>query len=289
MEQDKKVLLLHGSNTSLSSSHDSKPITQFKLSDLNDYDLIISSGPLYSSLDQEYLELNSVLDTCYNRHTYKRIVYMVIREAANLIYSRQKISADQTMVKGMMTYFVREMRHSGISLGIDTQKITSIDIDVRASVDYLYIKSLGFLGLPDELKFLYSFYKPHRLQNMKPSMFVLLTRRGGTGLGWFPYHKWHKRPGEDIMKEIGVEAEHGETLVESKPNYQIGDLQHVKIIDMRLEGYTFAEIAKAQGTSKATPWTHIKDHNTEVQGPHKECGKCKRAKSEHATVMVAKP
>ena len=135
------------------------------------------------------------------------------------------------------------------------------------------------------LRFLYKTYIPIRLQNMSPQTFLLLTKKGSHGIGTFPYHKWHKDPGENILKHVGVDVEHGEELVETKPNYQIGDLKHVEICEMRLEGFTYAQIAEKLDVSSSTPWTHISKHNKEVQRL-RECQRCKRAKSEHSTSII---
>lgn len=282
---DKRILLLHGDNTSVASSHDSKPISAYTLKDLDDYDIIISSSPLYATIDEEYLKLNDVIDMCYRRRAWTRPVYIVVREAANLLYSRMKISPDQNMAKASLTYFVREARHTGFSLGLDTQKLTSIDSDIRVTLDYVFFKSLGIQGLPSELKWLYAYYIPISLQNMHPREFMVLTRTGSTGIGTFPFHKWHKRPGEDVLNHVGIDVEHSDVLIETKPSYQVGDLQHLEIIELRLEGYTYKQIAEHQGTSEGTPWKHVKTHNDEVERLG-ACQRCKRAKSPLSTVAI---
>lgn len=283
--EDKKILLLHGDNTDVACSHDTKPITQYRLQDIEKYDLIISSSPLYSSLDQEYKDVNRIIDLVYQRSVWERSAYIAIRESANLMYSRMKISNDQGLAKAFLIYFLREARHCGFSLGLDTQKMTSIDLDVRITIDYLFFKSLGIQGLPRDLRFLYKTYIPIRLQNMPPETFLLLTKKGSHGIGTFPYHKWHKRAGENILKNVGVEVEHGEELVDTKPNYQVGDLRHVDIMEMRLEGYAYSEIADKYDLSKSTPWTHVKKHNDEVERLG-ECQQCKRAKSMHSDTII---
>lgn len=87
------------------------------------------------------------------------------------------------------------------------------------------------------------------------------------------------------LKAVGVEVDHGDELKESKRSYQVGDLQHLEICELRLEGYTYEEIGKYQGTSKGTPWKHIQAHNEEVERLG-ECQRCKRAKSPLSTVII---
>ena len=282
---DKRVLLLHSDATSVSSSFDSKPVSKYTLADLERYDLVISSGPLYPSIDAEYREINKIIDLVFKRAVWTRLVYMIVREASNLLYSRLKISNDQTLAKAEMTYFVKEARHSGFTLGLDTQKMTSIDSDIRVTFDYLFFKSLGIAGLPDDLHWLYRTYNPLKLQIMPQKNFLLLTKSGSHGVGEFPFHKWHKLPGEDILKAVGVEVEHGDELIDTKPNYQVGDLLHAEIIKLRSDGYTYRAIADAKGISQATPFNHVKVHCEDVE-KYGVCKRCERAKSELATVSV---
>ena len=87
------------------------------------------------------------------------------------------------------------------------------------------------------------------------------------------------------LKAVGAEVDHGDELVESKPSYQVGDLQHLEICELRKEGYTLKEIAAHQGTSQSTPYSHITKHNDEIKRLG-ECQKCKRAKSPLSTKTI---
>ncbi|MCJ7635174.1 hypothetical protein MUP77_22625 [Candidatus Bathyarchaeota archaeon] len=84
-----------------------------------------------------------------------------------------------------MTYLVREGRHCGLTLALDSLKWTSVDIDIRSLSDYLIFKSQGLTGLSHDLSWLYGLILPRSLQNMKPEHFVVLTRRGAVGIGSF--------------------------------------------------------------------------------------------------------
>jgi hypothetical protein len=282
----KKVLLLHGDNTDVASSYDSKPVSRYTVADLDHYDLIISSSPLYSSIDEEFRQVNKITDQIYARMVWTKPAYVIVREAANLIYSRLKVSPDQTIAKGEMTYLIREARHCGFSMALDSQKLSSIDIDVRITIDYLFFKSLGIQGLPDDYRWLYKVYNPLKLQKMNEKYFLILTKTGSHGIGTFPYHDWHKKPGEDILKAVGVEVHHGEEMIQSKPDSKIGDLQHAEIIKMRNAGLSYRIIAINQGgISSATPYAHTTAHNKEIKRIG-ECSKCRRAKCELATTLI---
>ena len=103
-----------------------KAVSDYKLSDLEKYDIIISAGPLYSSPGVEYESANKITDSIYQRLHWKRKVFMVTREAANLYYSRLKSDPNQASAKAQMVYLIREARHMGYALGLDTLKYTSI-------------------------------------------------------------------------------------------------------------------------------------------------------------------
>jgi len=281
----KKILLLHGDNTDIASSWDSKPVSQYKLSDIEKYDLVISSSPLYDSIDTEYSQINKVLDMCYQRFEWTKPSYIVIREAANLLYSRMKISKDQSMAKNQMVYFIREARHTGWALGIDTLKFTSIDIDIRVTIDYMFIKKPGIAGIPDDLRFLYRKYDPLKLQRIPNANFLLVTNQGSYGLGKFDYPEWHKDEGEAMCRTLGIEVEHGERVQNSKPDHSVGDFKHVTICTLRLDGESYHKIASSETISSGTAFNHIKDHNREIERTG-SCARCTRAKAEITTTHI---
>jgi hypothetical protein len=136
-----------------------------------------------------------------------------------------------------MTYLIREARHMGIAMGLDTLKFTSIDLDIRSVIDYMIMKSQGVMGLPDDLSFLYGFIEPHVFRKMPPGNFVLMTRSGSIGLGAFPELSWHKQERENILRVLGISVEHGEELEygEEKGTFKtIGDEEHVEILKLYL-------------------------------------------------------
>ena len=200
----RRILLLHGDHVEVDAPVDVKPSSEFTLEDVDEYDIIVSASPLYRSIEDEYDSVNNVVDTLYKRFTWNRIVYLIVREAANLYYSRLKVVENQAAAKTQFIYLLREARHMGLALGLDTLKYTSIDVDVRVLSDYVLIKQVGALGLPSDLTWLYSFFDPLKLQNLYPQYFIILSKEGSIGVGEFPYHGWHKRERENILEKVGV-------------------------------------------------------------------------------------
>lgn len=81
----KKILLIHGDNTTVSGSFVMRNISKLSLSDFNEYDILISASPLYSSMHDEFTQVNRVVDVLYKRLSWTKLVYMIIRESGNLL------------------------------------------------------------------------------------------------------------------------------------------------------------------------------------------------------------
>ena len=113
---------------------------------------------------------------------------------------------------------------------------------------------------------------------MHPREFVLLTGSGSHGVGTFPYHTWHKRPGENILKELGIEVEHSDEVVESVEDNRVGDLKHIQMVELRSQGESYNKIANQLGVSSQTTHNHIDMHNKDLASKG-YCVRCKRGKS----------
>lgn len=285
---EKKVLLVHGQNVDVKCSYDTKSVSDLKLNDFDNYDLIISSTPLYITPNQEFREVNRLLDLLYKRQSWTRLVYGITREAANLFYSRLRVSGDQLQAKAEAVYLIRESRHMGLALGLDSLKYTSIDIDMRMLTDFQIIKSLGRFGLPDDLKWLYSFIRPEFIRKMGKNEFVIITNSGAIGIGVFQPLLWHKQQGEHILKAVDVKVEYGEVpkLGEDRRTYKtIGDEEHAEIMALYLdEKQSMAKIEKLKRRSRSTIKAQIDEHDEAVTRSG-FCPKCKRVNGLHTTQL----
>lgn len=181
--ENKKILLIHGDNSDVDASFKTKRVNQVSLRDFDNYDILISSSPLYSSPDEEFRQVDRLTNLVYGRLSWNKIVYMIVREASNLYYSRLKVSRNQLIAKSEMIYLIREARHMGVAMGLDTLKFTSIDLDVRVVIDNLFLKSQGLLGLPSDLDWLYGYFNPPVVSNMPKANFLILTKDSSLGFG----------------------------------------------------------------------------------------------------------
>lgn len=280
--EDRKILLVHGENVSVKASYNTKPATKVTLSDFTNYDLIISSTPLYLSADDEFINAALLTDKIYKRLSWKRLVYCLCREAANLFYSRLKISQNQVISKAQMTYLVREARHVGMALGLDSTRYYSIDIDIRNLSDYIILKNQGMTGLTSDLKWLYKYIEPYIIRNTPPQFFFILSKTGSIGIGEFKEITWHKQEGENILKAVGIKVEYGEPIETGQyrgTHTTVGDKEHADIIRLYVdEGLSMDRIAEKLERSSKTPFTIIHKHDAYVEGSG-FCPSCRRVKS----------
>lgn len=287
--KDKKILLLKGDNVDVSASVDVKNVEALKLGDIEKYDIVISASPLYLDVGQEFYNAAKLTDLLYKRIHWKRLVYLIMREASNFYYSRLKIDESQVVAKANMVYLIRESRHVGLSLALDSVRFYSIDIDIRSLADYLILKAQGLQGLTRDLKWLYKYFEPHLIRKLKPQHLILLTRRGCIGYGVFPEVPWHKKEREDILEAVGVKVEYGERLQESvlKGTFKtVGDKEHTSIISLYIEEeLSMTKIAEQLSRSPRTINKHILAHNQAVQR-RGFCAACKRARSKHHNVVA---
>lgn len=279
------VLLVSGDNVDLSAPVDAVKVSELSLGHFEKYRVVISSSPLYSSPDSEFQEVNRITGLLYKRMTWNKLVYLLSREAANLYYSRIKITSNQLSAKSDMVYLIREARHMGVAMGLDTLKFTSIDSDIRAVTDYLVFKAQGIAGLPSDLSWVYRYIDPSTMRTMKPSQFVALHRGGALGIGVFKELGWHKQEKEHILNTLGITCEYGDEIsyAENRGTFStLGDHEHEEIIRAYIaERLSMNKIADKFGYSSGTPWRHVNDHNKEVQ-KNGECPRCKRVGGEFA-------
>lgn len=285
--KDRKALLICGENVDVKSSYPVKPVSKLVLSDFESYDLIVSASPLYSSMGDEFTQAAQITDLLYRRLHYKKLVYCLMRECSNFLYSRLKVEDSQTQAKASMTYMLREARHCGLALGLDSIRWTAIDIDVRSLSDYLILKSQGLGGLGHDLRWLYGMFNPTSIQNMAAGHFVIISRRGAVGIGKFPEVRWHKKEREDILRGAGIEVEFTEEvkLGKDKGTFKtVGDQEHSEMIRVYVEDDVgIGKVGERVGRSSKTVHDHIIAHNEALQRSG-FCPQCSRVKSSLATI-----
>ena len=288
---DKKILVVHGENVDVYSFFPVKSVEAVERSDFEDYDIVVSASPLYLSIDQEFSHADKLTDLLYKRLHYKRLVYMVCREAANFYYSKLKVSDNQVFAKSQMIYLIREARHMGIALGLDSVRFYAIDIDIRNLADYMILKAQGVQGRAKDLKWLYSYFNPSTIRNMKPQNFFIITRKGALGLGNFSFHEWYKAEKENILKAVGIKVEYREELNEGEHRgtfRTVSDKEHAEMVRLYIEeGLSYEKIVEQFNRSSHTPLLHIQKHNQAILKSG-FCSSCKRVKSRLEVILADK-
>jgi len=261
--------------------------TDVTLKDFEKHKVILSCSAFFGSLDEEWHSLQKIMDKLWNRGHWSEAWCVVIREAANLIYSRIGLGENQFQAKAYLVYVMREMRHLGLALALDTLRTYSIDADVRFLADFIFIKALGLEGLSDDLHFVYRYYRPNSLMKLKEDEFVVLSRHGPMGVGWFDYPFWHKEEHEDLLNHFGIRVHYGEIPhIPSAGSHQVGDHEHARIIKARMETDDGMEtLGQKLSRSSKTIYDHIRQHNNCVR-TLKECDSCARVKGEYKNTVT---
>lgn len=267
----KKALLLTAENTTVEYEipHlDVKPYFLLELEDFEKYDIIINSSPLYRNIDEEFKAVNTIIDKLWKRLEWKRMVFVMVREAANLLYARMKIAENQTLAKTFLSYWLREARHTGCSLALDSQRFMAIDIEIRNLCDFIIFKAQGSFGLPKDLHYVYKYIEPTWLQKAKPNQFAILSKEGCIGVGIFPCPEWHVKEGEGIVRKLNMKIifkERPEEAIDRGTYITVGDREHAQIIEYYIKHELgMRTIAIHMKRSSRTVKEHIDKHNEAI-------------------------
>jgi hypothetical protein len=211
---------------------------------------------------------------------------ILIREAANWIYSRIQIVRDSEMAKADFIQTLREARHSGLAVSVDTVRWTDIDKAVRDISDFLFLKRVGAIGLPKDLRYVYRYIRPDSMMRMQPSIFALLTSQGSIGYGNFDYPRWHKEERENILFKLNIDVQHlGD--VNRDLGYTVGLIEHAKIIETYMEKSSMGKTAVIVNRSKSTICGEVKIHNDSI-GELGRCLECEKANGKYMNQPIKK-
>ena len=272
------ILFVTGDSVEINGKWDSIQISKLTYADIKKYRVILSVHAFFSNYNEEFWAMNEIVKRLWRRTHWIKPWYVMIREASNLFYSRIKIVKNQAVAKADSIYLMRELRHSGYAIGVDTVRWTSMDKEVRDLANYTFIKRVGVHGLPDDIHWLYKFIDPDSLMDLDPSCFVLVCSRGPIALGWFEEVPWHKQEKENILKILDLEPQYGELPDYLQPGYSaahVGATEHTKILEKYLEVQNMGKVGELIKRSAGTVHNHIANHNREVRALG-SCSRCKR-------------
>ena len=104
------LLFLTGDSVEVSSDWESKKIRELKLSDFNKYRVVVTVNAFYSTQAELFHSMSQLIEMLWTRTHWQKRWFVMIREAANFIYSRIKVVKSQTMAKADFIYFCRVKR-----------------------------------------------------------------------------------------------------------------------------------------------------------------------------------
>lgn len=229
-----RILFLTDSNIDVKSSFDSINISKLTLNDIENYDVVLTIPHFFSSTQHEYRGLAQIIDRIYYRQGWRVPWYCLIRESGNFIYSRLAQGENSALAKATFIRFLKEARHSGVAVGADALRPKSIDVDVREITDWLFIKALGNIELPDELWFLYSLIDPVYLATLPVNCYAVTSKNRAVGMGSFTMPKFHKQEDEHMLQILDIQIDEGEAPPLTLPKKRkITTEQHLKIVELR--------------------------------------------------------
>lgn len=266
----KDILFIKGRNIRIASNWPSVCVDKLTMQDFEQHQVITTTYAFYNTTHEYFEGLQKITTLLWDQRTFwSDAWFILIREAANMIYARLQIVKDSDAAKADFLQMLREARHSGLAVGVDTIRWTNIDKEVRDVADYTFIKKTGAIGLPKDLRFIYKYVQPNSLMKMEPQNFVLLTIEGNLCMGKCDYPSWHKEEKENIIGNLGIEIEHL-SEVEKDQSYNVGLLEHVKIMEKYKETMSMGKTAAQLKRSNATIFAQVKLHNENI----KESGYC---------------
>jgi len=284
------ALLLKGPSVDVSSEWPCEDADKVKLETIDKYEVVVTCDAFYGSMHEQWWSLSRLMDRFRKRTSWKIPWCLNIREASNLIYARIGLGDNQIQAKNYIIYVMRQMRHFGLALVLDSLRWFSIDKDMRSLAHYRLFKAQGVDGLPDDLHWLYGpgKFDPYFVMRMPVDMYINVAQRGGIGLGKFAMPPWHKLEHENMLELLNIEVKTNEAVNLGDKNVNrtlsVGDFEHLKIIEERLKPTekgrppSMEDIAGVVHRSTRTIMLHINKHNDEVTRDG-ECSHCRRAKS----------
>jgi hypothetical protein len=255
--------------------------------DLEKYKVVVSCAAFYTNMQEEWHCLGKLVDKLWRRMSWTEPWCVLIREASNLLYSRISLGDNQQAAKNYIIYVLREMRHCGYAVVLDTLRWYSIDIDVRTLADYTFLKAQGIEGLPRGLRFIYAYYSPSSIMRMKVYGFVTVSREGPIGHGYFDFPYWHKLETENLLQQLDLRITYKDVPYSGDDMAtHVSDYEHVRIVKARIESTDGMEkLGDKIGRSSRTIFKHIKKHNAMVASVG-ECDKCLRVNSQYSKTLI---
>ena len=269
-----KCLIVGPPTTSLKSSWDYLSYDELTIGDVANHNVVVMPQKIFPSLNSFFKGTQHLVDLLWSRPYVTDLWYLLIREAANILYSRiylKRAKIDQA--RAYLILLMREMRHMGISMGMDSQYLIALDREVRLASDYTFLKNMGSYVLPHDASWLYRYITPGGLRTLEKDEFVGIDKWGAVFLGKNGLPPWHKTPKEDLYSVLGIKYEYGTSEILDEEEGEDEDMiLHKEIISAWLAARTIAGAAKSTGHDRNTVRKHVERHRLKQCSCFKENG-----------------
>ena len=180
------------------------------------------------------------------------------------MYSRLQVVKDTQKAKSQTIEFLRQSRHIGVAVGVDTIRYTGVDTELRGVIDYIFIKGTGIEGLPkDYLRWVYSYIKPRAIDTLHPQYAIVISKQRPMAIFKIEYPWWHKEEKEDILETLDIGIEYNQEE-ESKPQGKVTNDIHKRIVELKeKEGKSYMTIASELGLNERTVGVHYRKHQAQ--------------------------
>ena len=277
------ILLVHGDNTTVTASFDTAPISDVNLSTLEGYKAVVTCNSFFSSDNIKFDALEKLTGVLYERTQWNKghLMFMAFRETMDLIYSKMHQGVGEKDAKAQLLYFMRQLRHFGVSVGADMLRWTGIDKELRDLSEYIVFKKIGYKGLPRDLRFIYKYVNPITFRYMKHNQIVMLQENGNMSLGKFDLPKYHKEEGVDLLRELDITISHS-AAPESSTQQKIGDMEHFIIMELYKKHQSYRVVSEHlpeagyEQRSISSIGYQVTQHNKAVKQKG-SCDRCNRA------------
>ena len=279
-QRDPDILLITGQGKDVASRWDTLKVSEVTLSDFEEHDIVTTVHLFYADETQYFDGLQKITSLLWEKRLWwQEIWFVLIREAANWVYARLKVVKDDATAKKDLVKAYREARHHGLSIGLDTLRWTSIDKEIRDLANYIFVKQVGNAGLPDDLRWLYRYWRTYCMMHLKAEVFGIATLKGAVGFGRFDYPPWHKEEKENILRSTEIEVKKADNPMPLDRRYAVADFEHAEMITKYVELKSTYAAGEALARNPQTVMNHIKRHNAAVKA-RGQCPKCFHAASD---------
>jgi len=107
-----------------------------------------------------------------NRTKLHTHIFLCLREAGSLVFSHLKTDKAASATRSAILQMIRESRHNQITWVMDTQRYGDVYKGMRDNTDVTIVKNTPFLGLPEDMKFLWKYVKTIYKKNQRANKVV---------------------------------------------------------------------------------------------------------------------